>query len=507
MTILPRRINYWFDRSMKRIILFLFILCLFISCAQAASLKDVRYSSYANRIRVVFDLDGQVFYTLSTKEGSINIRLIDTEAALGIDSIYEIEDWIVKYLKVQKDGEDLLIDVQLSYPVHFEIIPMAEPSRLVIDFGRSFTKIGDVTNLAEGLDLFSIIMGRERGYVTASVLKADPKKIEVFPALAQDTSDYKKSFWDFFNPRSRVYKHFYKQPVSEIVEQNRALAGINGTYFASTGRPLGMLMIYKDLLTYPPVADRTALIISREGQAFVDQVLLDAHFRINGNRYVISGINEKRGSKDVVLYTTQYGELTGSDRFGFEITVERGKIVETRMGNSRIPEDGYVISAGALYAEHLLGNVKKGDKVKAEIKLIPYSSRTPEDIIHIIGGGPRLLKRGRIYVSKHEEKFRADIARGRAARTAVGITKAGNLLFVTVDGKPRKKYRKKTEGYSRGVSLKELAYLLSSLGATDALNLDGGSSSTMVIGSRVMNRPIIGSQRSVSNAILLKPRK
>jgi len=481
------------------------IITFFIAASAGASvLNDVRYSGYLSNVRVVLDLEGQVFYKVSTSENTVSVRLIETEAALGIDNIYDVEDWVIKYIQVRKEGQDLVIDIPLSYPVKYKILPLAEPSRLVLDFGSSFTRIGETTNLAEGLDFFTITKGEDREYVTATVLKVDPKKIEVFPALAQDRAKSMWNLWDLFNPRSKAYKHFSKQPVSEIVKQNQALAGVNGTYFASSGRPLGMLMIYRDLLAYPPIDERTALIISREGQAFVDQVLLDAHFDINGKSYVITGINEKRGSKDVVLYTQNYGELTGSDRFGFEITVRKGKVVETRMGNSRIPQDGYVISVGSLYAEHLLNDVKKGDKIKADLQLIPYSSYVPEDILHIIGGGPRLLKKGRIYVSKYEEKFRPDIARGRAARTAVGITRAGELLLVTVDGRPSN--NRKEKSHSLGMSLKELAFLLSSLGAVEALNLDGGSSSTMIIGREVVNRPASGGQRSVSNAILLKPR-
>ncbi|MFH1683810.1 MAG: phosphodiester glycosidase family protein, partial [Candidatus Margulisiibacteriota bacterium] len=87
----------------------------------------------------------------------------------------------------------------------------------------------------------------------------------------------------------------------------------------------------------------------------------------------------------------------------------------------------------------------------------------------------------------------------------VGITKQGELLLVTVDGPLRGS--KKTSKDSIGVTLEELSALMLSLGAYEAMNLDGGSSSTMVIDQRVVNKPAGGYQRSVSNAIVVTPKR
>ena len=68
---------------------------------------------------------------------------------------------------------------------------------------------------------------------------------------------------------------------------------------------------------------------------------------------------------------------------------------------------------------------------------------------------------------------------GRTRR--VEIERAAGRFIVTVDGR--------RPGYSVGISLAEAARLMKSLGARDALNLDGGGSTTMVVGGRVVNRP------------------
>ena len=94
--------------------------------------------------------------------------------------------------------------------------------------------------------------------------------------------------------------------------------------------------------------------------------------------------------------------------------------------------------------------------------------------------------RGRIAVRTRPEGFDRPGLYGRFVaarnpRTLAGVTATGALLLVTVDGR--------RPGWSAGMSLADAARLMKSLGARDALNLDGGGSSTMVYGGRVVNRP------------------
>ena len=92
------------------------------------------------------------------------------------------------------------------------------------------------------------------------------------------------------------------------------------------------------------------------------------------------------------------------------------------------------------------------------------------------GGGPRLLARGRISVAARPEGFAPLEAPGffgsfvasRQPRTLAGVRADGRLLLVTVDGR--------RPGWSAGVTLREAARVMRSLGARDALNLDGGGS-------------------------------
>ena len=491
---------------MRKIFLSFIVLIVLCFSADAATLTNVRYSTYPDRVRVVLDFAGQAYYWIASSESALNISLVSCEVSQNIKDQLNISDWVIGNIGFDSNGNDVAVNIPLLYPISYNIFPLGSPSRLVIDFGRIFTKTEGGGKVTDAIEYKKVLSGGENGFISAQILKVDPKNADIFPALAQPKTSLLGSLVDFLTPwTKKVRKHFYRDKVSGIAAQSGAAAAVNGTYFSGSGRPLGVLMMNGEAVSYP-ISDRTALIFTDDGKASIDNIIMDSYFEYRSAKYDITGINEPRDSiKDVIIYTRHYGDLTETDGSGFELTVVEGKVTLARAGNSRIPENGYVLSMGSLYAETLSPIIKAGDDIKSVINLIPYSQSITGKAFHLIGGGPRLIKGGQIYISKHEEKFRKDVANGRAARTAVGITADNKLIFVTVDGKPRRKI-KKGEGFSMGMSLTELAYFLQSAGAVEALNLDGGGSTTMVINGCVVNRPANGYEQSVSNAIIIKPR-
>jgi exopolysaccharide biosynthesis protein len=83
-------------------------------------------------------------------------------------------------------------------------------------------------------------------------------------------------------------------------------------------------------------------------------------------------------------------------------------------------------------------------------------------------------------------------------RTLAGVRSDGKLLLVTVDGRRR--------GWSTGLSLVSAARLMRSFGAREALNLDGGGSSGMTVGRRVVSRPSDrAGERPVGDGLFVLP--
>jgi hypothetical protein len=383
-----------------------------------------------------------------------------------------------------------------------------EPPRLAIDFDRQYINIASGGLVADGVEYLKVKKGVADGRMDATVLRLDLTKVEVKPALAKkERPNLVESVVNLLTPwvQKPRLNQFFIDKVRGIVAEEGAVGGINGTYFATNGKPLGALMIDQELLTFS-IHDRTAFFLDQAGRPYVDNIFISSYFKTYyGTRFNITGINQSRGANDVIMYTPIWGEKTGTDTKGIEFVIGNSLVRSISPGNTTIPEDGYVLSVSGPAVEALTASLKVGDELETKIKVVPYNT-APEKILHLISGGPRLLKQGMVYVSKNEEKFRSDIARGRAARTAVGITKQGEVLLVTVDGLPRKNGKSANKG-SLGVTLEELGELMLSLGAVDAMNLDGGSSSTMVINGEVVNHPVGGYSRSVSNAIVVTPRK
>jgi Phosphodiester glycosidase len=128
----------------------------------------------------------------------------------------------------------------------------------------------------------------------------------------------------------------------------------------------------------------------------------------------------------------------------------------------------------------------------------------------LLQAGPLLLRDGRLVVAGDREGFGAgahqfdsDITAGRYPRAALGLTGDERLLAVACDGRADDE---------AGLTLTELAQALAALGAVDALNLDGGGSTSLVCGGRLVNVPreehgvALAGGRPVATAVVLTPR-
>jgi len=93
-----------------------------------------------------------------------------------------------------------------------------------------------------------------------------------------------------------------------------------------------------------------------------------------------------------------------------------------------------------------------------------------------VGGGPVLLQMGRIGITNKEERMFVNGLHDRHPRTAMGYTNDGKLIILVVEGR--------NPGIAEGASLQHLAVIMRSLGCHEALNLDGGGSSCMLINGR-----------------------
>ena len=124
---------------------------------------------------------------------------------------------------------------------------------------------------------------------------------------------------------------------------------------------------------------------------------------------------------------------------------------------------------------------------------LDFAKGKPWNMSEAVHAGPVLITDGKINITTEEEVFFNTPIAGVQPRSAIGYTKNGELIIMVVDGR---------QADSRGVYLEELALLMSQFHCLEAMNLDGGGSSAMVLNRELINRPSgLFLQREVMSAI------
>ena len=287
------------------------------------------------------------------------------------------------------------------------------------------------------------------------------------------------------NPQLSSSRLASKSTITTLARKNNSLVAINGTYFKpQTGVPLGTLMINGKIYT-GPIYNRVAMGIFDEGFDMA-RLELNAQVKSFKGNLKVDNINQPRMlSTHVIVYTPEWGSFAPpSPKYGKQIAVENGKIVSIGTQTMPIPHNGYVIVG----PDERLSKLYRAKHVDLDIKTNPKW----DNVKHIISGGPYLVKNGEVFVDMTEQKLGA--IGGKNPRTAIGYTQDGNFIMVAVDGR---------EGASVGLTLKELAWFMKSIGCINAMNLDGGGSTVMYVNGRVVNMPKVKGGIALSNALTI----
>lgn len=294
------------------------------------------------------------------------------------------------------------------------------------------------------------------------------------------------------------------ETTSSMAARHGAVAAINGGYFRTTGiargEPVGVLSIRGRILS-EPVRDRAALLLRDDRNSLktaFSRVSANAELIFNRRTQIdIDGFNRPREKDELIVYTPEFHRTTLTGPDGIEITVRGGRIVDLRDGEGSrpVPHDGMILSASGSKADKLRSIVRPGGRVdvRTRLRTDPDAGFEPD---FILGGGPRLIAEGRSVIAADASSYAEAFYATRHPRTAIGRRADGRLVLVTVDGRQ--------PALSVGMSIPELAALMLELGCTEAMNLDGGGSTTMVAGGRIVNSPSDATgERPVSDALLV----
>lgn len=308
----------------------------------------------------------------------------------------------------------------------------------------------------------------------------------------------------------------------------RVLVAINGGFgvlgdMKGYGGALENLHIQGGELMTQPASDKEACFgVTSDGDFLIGPVEMEATVTVGTYSFALECMNQRfLDGCQVILYTPRMGDSTHTNhRRTYEITLTglkfpiigsyESEFVVNRFGkrgNNPIPNNGAVISFRSRIDKRLETELNEQKQGKIEIDLKPDIWN---DTTQAIGGRIRLVENGQVnqIIEKQHRaqrthtpgKRQRDLVLSYEPRTALGYN-AEKLILIVADGRRM--------GYSTGLSLYRLASLLIELGAREAINLDGGSSSTFVVNGEVVNRPSGQSERDVLNAVFItmdKPR-
>ena len=446
----------------------------------AAGVTGVRQGTHPDRVRYVVDLTAPALFRWYEEPGKLIVEFPATPDQQGRSNmlrLHEFDDALSEQVTESlSDGFERLVFAHASTQPP-QIFTLHEPARVVIDLLRGDgeckqpAQVAEVPKPAPGDIWDTRVFTGSKGPVRGFVIRFNPRTTawKLRPALAATTV-------------------MQRSTVSNIVGRANAYGGINGGYFSTLGPPLGMLVVDGEWIK-GPLYSRAVLGISKTGQYAIAQTDFTGSVEFAGLGCLpLDAINEGHSAADgIVVYNRRWGQTVCGAPGRTRLVVNKDGVVTLSLVNgedAQMPEGGFVISGAGARAE-ALRRVQPGMTAALHMDTNPPWP----NLLHAVGGGPILVVDGKVCVNSGPERFRSDVAYGSHPRSAVGIATNGDIILLAVQ-RP-------------GLTLTELAAVLVKLGAKDAMNLDGGGSTTLVVKGKVLNAPADGCQRAVSNALLV----
>jgi hypothetical protein len=256
--------------------------------------------------------------------------------------------------------------------------------------------------------------------------------------------------------------------LSQLARQEQALIAINGGYFNRVNRlPLGAMREQGRWLSGPILNRGAAGWKAGELPRFDRLMLVETIEDSNRQRWTVTSVNSGYVQKGLARYTADWGSryqpITGTEmgvlvRQG--VVQQRFELGELRPGVPLRDGDLLLVARGGVSVPWQTGE---------PLTLKSRASSAVGDQPNVLGGGPLLLQNGRVVLNGSAEGFSSGFMAQGAPRTVVG-SDGRQLWLITLQGVN-----------NPGPTLMEAALLMRQEGLKDALNLDGGSSTGLVL--------------------------
>lgn len=288
------------------------------------------------------------------------------------------------------------------------------------------------------------------------------------------------------------------------------LGGTNADFFSlQTGVPMSNAIVDGKILT-KDASGQDGIGIFKDGTAFISYfTLASVLIKEDGSETNIYNINKYRQPYSIYMMTRDFsdsthnttkgldvilGSVEGEMKLGTQMTAVVEAINETDT-SAPIPEDKIVITVDSNAPAEFydpIASLAVGEKVTLSFGVIG-DARWKDVKMGMGSVGGRLLINGEV---------NPNLEAGAAPRTAIGVKEDGSMVIYTIDGRQN--------GHSYGVQLKTLAKRMQELGCIDAINLDGGGSTSIICrfpgdeSTTLANKPSDGWERTVSTFMFFK---
>lgn len=299
--------------------------------------------------------------------------------------------------------------------------------------------------------------------------------------------------------------------VSSIVGRCGGIAGVNADFFPFTGHPLGLTVKGGQIISLPRPGrsifgwgpDRAQFGVAKYtgSVSILDMAQSNSDKKLTES---INGLNEDCAIDSLVLNTPTAGfaKASGTPSLCAVFKADSQSIPPSTVltatfeyflpdtTSTPVSKDDYILMARGNKIP-FLSSLRQGQKISIRIQVEGFDW---ERIENTVGGGPSLVKDGKVSVSESERFDLSSFVNAKHPRTAVGKTATGDIWLVCIDGRSES---------ASGVSLPDMAEQMVRLGCVEAINLDGGGSTTMNVLGLTVNRPSDGSERPVADAIVV----
>lgn len=257
--------------------------------------------------------------------------------------------------------------------------------------------------------------------------------------------------------------------------QNRAPVAVNGGFFAYEGAAVGAVKVEGEWMRLP-WKNRTSIGWDDGSRPFIDNLSALALVRSSGADIAVANLNGRPSASTCALLTWRAGPSYTLQPGEAAVLLGGGKVIgAVASGKVALRRGVQVLVAGAQSPEMArVQALKVGEAAQFEVQATPSRWNTTRTIL---GAGPRLVQDGAQKTTYVEEEFRPDVL-ARGPRTMIGIDKNGGLIIMVIEAWFDK---------LRGMTLDAAAAEMQRAGAVQAINLDGGSSTTMWVRGKTIS--------------------